>query len=379
VVTIAVVGASTLYGLSWLILLVFPLLAVVQVTASRVGLVTGRDLQTVAVRTQRRSVQWALLLSILVVNVLTVAADLEGGAAAVGLLTHEAWRWFVVPLALVVGSLLVLGAFRQVQRFLLGALACLLAYAVAAFFAHVHWAAVRAATLRPSLHLNTTWVGGALAILGTTLTAYVYVWLTIEESEEASPLSLEQAKATGAWGGILFSVVLFWFILVTTGATLGVHHQKVLTAEDAARALRPLAGSFATDLFAVGLLASAVVALPVIASTSAYVLSAQLGWRAGLSKRVREARQFYAVVAAGMALGVAVAYSGLSPVRLLYVASVAGGLAAPVGLVVLVVAASSVAVMGARRVTGWLLLAGWVVTAILSVLSVLYLVQLVAG
>jgi Mn2+/Fe2+ NRAMP family transporter len=378
VVTIAVVGASTVYGLSWLILLLFPLLAVVQVTASRVGLVTGRDLQSVTVNAYRRPVQLALLASILVVNVLTVAADLEGGAAAIGLLTGRGWQWFVVPVAAIVTALVVFGAFRQVQRFLLAALACLFAYVVSAFFVDVDWSRVVVATVHPSFHLNSTWIGGGLAILGTTLTGYVYVWLTIEESEDASPETSPRARATGAWGGILVSVILFWFILVATGATLGVQHRKLLTAQDAAQALRPLAGSLATDLFGVGLLASAMVALPVIAATSAYVVGAQLRWRVGLSLSVHEARHFYTVLVAGIFAGVLIAVSGLSPVHLLYVASVAGGLATPVGLVVLVSLAGRASVMGGRRITGWLRVAGWVVSGVLTALSCLYVVRAIS-
>ena len=379
VAAIAVVGASTVYGLSWLVLLVFPLLAVVQVIASQVGLVSGRDLQTNAVRAFAPSARVALLISVVVVNVVTVTADLEGGAAAIGVLTGAPWRWFVLPLALLVVALLVFGAYRSVQKFLLGALAFLFAYVVSAVLAHVDWGEVARATLHPSLRMNSDWTGGAIAILGTTLTGYVYIWLTIEEAEERSPLSLRRAKATGAWVGILFSVVLFWFILVASGATLGVHHQHIKTVEDAAAALRPLAGSLASDIFAVGLLASAVVALPVIASTSAYVLAAQNGWTRGLTLPVRQAGRFYGALVGGVALGTGLAFIGVSPIRLLYIASVAGGLATPVGLVALLALAGNAQIMNGHCIGRRLRLAGWCVVAVLTAVSGVYLVQLVLG
>lgn len=378
VVAIAVVGSTTLYGLSWVVLLVFPLLAVVQVVASRLGTVTGSDLQSVVCRAYGRPAQILLLISLLVVNVFTVTADLEGGAAAVGLLTGASWRWFVLPLAAAVVAVLVFGVYATVQRFLLVALAFLATYVLAAFLARPDWRQLLMSSVRPTLHFDAASTGGALAILGTTLTAYVYVWLTVEESESASTPS-RLRNATGAVVGILVAVVLFWFILAATAATLGVHHRHVVTVADAAQALRPLAGPAAGGLFAVGLLASALVALPVIAATSAYVVGAQAGWRRGLSRPVRDAPAFYGIVVGGIAVGAAAAMVGLSPVHVLYLASIAGGLATPVGLVLLMAAATSGEVMGGHRVNGALRWSGWVVTGLLGALSCLYLVQQTFG
>lgn len=379
VATMAVVGASTVFGLSWLALLMFPALAGIQVIASRVGTASGTDLQGCVNRRFGRRSQAVLAVSVLAVSVITLAADLEGVAAAVGLLVGADWHWFVVPLAAALLAMLGVGAYAQVQRFLRYAALCLLAYVVAAFLAHVRWAQVARATLEPSLHLTSSYVSGALALVGTTLTSYVYVWQTIEEAEDAPDDSQATGRHAGATLGILVSVILFWFILVTTGATLGVHHLPVTTARQAAQALRPVAGAAASKLFGVGLLASGAIALPVITSTCAYVVAEAMGWPRGLSQPLPRARPFYAVVLAVVVAGVGVAFSGIAPIHLLYVASIVGGLGTPLGMVYLLVVASDHRIMAGRPIGSGLKAWGWCVTAMVGAMTVVFLVRQVAG
>lgn len=371
----AVIGASTVFGLSWLALLMFPVLAGIQVIASRVGTASGTDLQSCVKRRFGRRSQIALLVSVLAVSVVTLAADVEGGAAAVGLLVGADWHWFVFPLA---GALLVLviaGAYGQVQRVLRYAVLCLLAYVAAAFLAHVRWAAVARSTFEPTFHLTSSYVSGVLALAGTTLTSYVYVWQTIEEAEDAPDAGQASGRQAGATIGILVSVTLSWFILVATGATLGVHHLPVVTAQEAAQALRPVAGAAASKLFGFGLLASAVVALPVITSTCGYVAAAAVGWPRGLSQPLARALPFYAVMAAVVGVAVALAFSGIAPIRLLYVASIAGGLGTPLGMVYLLVVAGDHRIMGGRPVGPWLKAWGWLVTVLVGAMTVVFLVR----
>ena len=239
---IAVIGATTVYGLGWLTLLLFPLLGVIQVIATRVGLVSRRDLQANAVARLPRPARLALWASIVSVSVITIAADLDGGAAALGLLVGADYRWFVVPLAAVLLPAMLLGSYRQVSRALRWVLLVLVGYGVAAVLAKPDWVSVAAGSLIPRFHLNSDWTGGALALLGTTLTSYVYVWQTIEEAEERPPRRQLRDRQWGAAIGVGFTVVICWFILVATGATVGIHHLHVNTAQDAAAALKPLAG-----------------------------------------------------------------------------------------------------------------------------------------
>jgi Mn2+/Fe2+ NRAMP family transporter len=270
VASLAVIGAGTGYGLGWLVVLLFSMIAVIQVISTHVGAVSGRDLQAAVVDASRPWLRWLLLVSILAVNVVTIGADLEGGAAAVGLLTNLDWRWFVLPLSLVLLIVLMLGRYHHVERAMKFLLLCLLAYAAAAVFAHPNWGAIVHGTLIPHVRLSGPYIADIVSLLGTTLTSYVYVWQTIAQVERRhSPASLGNRKLDACVGSF-FAVSVFWFILIASGATLGVAHVHADTAGQVASTLRPIAGPFAGQIFAVGLLASAVVALPVLMGTTAY-------------------------------------------------------------------------------------------------------------
>jgi Mn2+/Fe2+ NRAMP family transporter len=375
VATLAIIGAGTVYGLGWLTLLLFPMIAIVQVISTHVGVAGRRDLQTAVAHRFGQIPRWLLLISIMAVNIVTIGADLEGGAAAVGLLTNLDWRWFVLPLSLILLAVLMLGHYHQVERALKYLLLCLLAYAAAAVFAHPDWGAVASGSFIPHFEWNSEYGADALSLLGTTLTSYVYVWQTIAQAEHRPSWDRLRASKIDAIVGSFFAVAVFWFILVATGATLGVHHLHADTAAEAAQALRPVAGPFSGALFAVGLLASAVVALPVLMATTAYVTGAQMQWRRGLSLKVREAPLFYGALATAAAVGTAVAFSGISPIRLLFIAGIIAGVATPVGLVLLLAVAGNHALMNERPVRRAVLIAGWIVTILITVLSLGYIVQ----
>jgi Mn2+/Fe2+ NRAMP family transporter len=375
VATLAIVGATTIYGLAWVLVLVFPALAVIQIISARVGMCTRRDLQTSVDFRFGRWPRLLLLTSVFAVTVVTIAADLEGGAAALGLLFHANWRWFVIPLAMVLVTLLTIGNYDEVQQVMRYVLFVFLAYVISAFLAHPDWAQVLHHTVVPRFHFNATYTEGALAIIGTTLTSYVYVWQTIEEAEETAPLEWLRAREAGAGIGILLAVMIFWFILVASGGTLGVHHLPVQTADQAAAALKPVAGAAASYIFGIGLLASAVVALPVLMATCGYIVGAHFDWERGLSKDVRHAPRFYATVVLSMGLGVVISYSGVSPIRILFISGIIGGVATPVGLVFLLLVAADESLMDRWRISGPLLLAGWAVTLLIGVASVTYVVQ----
>lgn len=371
--TLAVVGATTAYALSWLAVLLLPMLVVIQVIAAQVGVMTGAGLQEVVARRWRRPLVAVFLASVVVVSVFTIAADLEAGAAALGLIFHIGWSWLVAPLGVVLLGLLVVGSYDEVVAVLRWVLLAFVAYVVSAFLAHPRWGTVLRASVVPTFNLSHDYVDGALALLGTTLTSYVFVWQSIEESEEGRHSQQLGAARMGAAVGIGLAVVIFWFILVGTGATLGQHHVHIQTADQAAQALQPLAGSSSRYVFGVGLLASAVVALPVLMATTAHVVGDSFDWRTGLSERITKAGRFYAVLGASIALGAAISLVGISPIQILFVASIAGGLGTPVSLVFLLRVAGDEQVMAGRPVSRWLRVSGWVVAALLSGLSFTYL------
>src|SRR6516165_9894381 len=380
--TAAAVGAATGYQLAWVALLVAPLLGVVQAIAAHVGSVARNDLQTLTLKRYGQRVAALLLVSVVIVNVVTIAADLQAGAAGIGLLAGVDSRWLVLPLGLGLIGLLLVGKYDEVVGVLRYLLLGFLAFAVAAYLAHPDWSLLARSSLIPTLSLRRDVVAGGLAMLGTTLTSYVYVWETIERGVEEPPDAanggLTRARS-GAFIGAVFTALILWFMYVASAATLGQQHQTVASAQDAAQALRPLAGSLAASVFAVGLVASAVVALPVLMATTAYVVGAQFDWRRGLSEPVARARGFYGALAASLALGLAVSLAKISVIGVLVAASVIGGLGTPFSLILLVLLARDRTVMGADPISTRLAIAGWFVTILTGGFGLLFLIAAALG
>jgi Mn2+/Fe2+ NRAMP family transporter len=370
------VGARTAYQLSWVALLVAPLLGIVQVIAAQVGTVAQGDLQSLTIKRYGRRVALLLLLTTVVVNVITTAADLQAGAAGLSLLVGVDSRWLVLPLSLAVCSLLLVGRYRHVMAALRYLLLGFLVFGVAAVLARPDWTRLLRGSFVPSLSLDRRVLSSALALIGTTLTSYVYVWETIERGVEEPPgesVGRLRRIRGGAVLGAVFTAVTLWFMVVASAATLG-HRRSVTSARDAAQALEPLLGHASVDLFGIGLLVSALVALPVLLATTAHVLGAQFGWRSGLSEGIRAAPGFYAILVVSVALAVSLSLAQISVVAMLVVASVLGGLGTPLGLVVLVKLARDPVVMKASPISRRLAVAGWTICVLVAGLGLAFVV-----
>lgn len=375
VATLAVIGSTTIYALGWLVLLVIPMLATIQAISGRVGAVSGEGLETIVRSRYGRGIAIVVLVAVFVVNQITLAADVEGGGAALQLLSGLDYRWFVIPLAVLTAVVLIYGNYHAVQRFLVYIPLLFFAYAIAAFIARPDWRSVLYDSFVPHFSLTNEFASGAIALLGTTLTAYAYVWETIEMSEERPRLTqLGLVQADAALGTVIAGIV-FWFIVIATGATLGVQHHPVQTAQDAAQALAPIAGRWASLVFGAGLLASSLIALPVLAGTSAYVTAEMFNRRTGIDAKFQQAPFFYGVVIVTLAIGGAVALAGVQPIRLLFTASIAGGLATPITLLFVLLAAGDTELMGSFLPPLWLRAAGWITFAIVTAATIFYLQQ----
>ncbi|MDP9110073.1 MAG: divalent metal cation transporter [Candidatus Eremiobacteraeota bacterium] len=375
VASLAVIGSTTTYALGWLVILVIPMLAVVQAISSSVGAVTRKGLERVLRERYGPAVALLALTTVLAVNVLTLAADLEGGGAAVQILTGLDYRWFVAPIAGLAAAALIFGNFAKVQRVLVYIPLVFLAYVAAAFLAHPNWHDVILASLVPHLQYNKDFAAGAIALLGTTLTAYAYVWQTIEIAEEKPPLSRLGLVQIDAVLGVVIAGATFWFIVVATGATLGVHHKTVETAQQAASALAPVAGHWASLIFGIGLLGSTLIAVPVLGATCAYVTSEMFGWRGSIDSTFWRAKRFYVTLLISLAAGCAIALAGVSPIKLLFISSIAGGIATPVTLGLLMAVANDRRTMTTHRPKLISLVAGWMVFSVVTLATGFYFYQ----
>ncbi len=380
VATLAVVGSTTVFALGWLVLLIIPMLAVVQAISGRIGAVCGEGLETILRTHYGRAVALTALIAVFIVDQLTLAADLEGGGAALQLLSGFDYRWFLLPLAIVTALMLTVLSYNRVKRLLVYIPLLFLTYAAAAFMARPDWHSVLLSSFVPHFRFDKVFAASAIALLGTTLTAYAYVWETIEMSEERPRLSQIGLVQADAALGTVVAGLSFWFIVIATGATLGIHHHTVQTAQDAAQALAPVAGKWASVLFGIGLLGSALIALPVLAGTSSYIVAELFNRKASRSDvDFQSTKLFYATAIGTLTVAVAIAFAGVPPIKLLFIGSIAGGLATPITLFFVMLVARNHKVMHQMRLAPWLAACGWVVFGIVSAAALFFLVQTFTG
>lgn len=363
--------------MTWLVVLLLPMLAMVQTIAASVAAVSGLSLQEAIAESYGPIPSAIAAASIVAVCVFTLGADVRAGADALTLLTGLPARWFVVPLVAAAGWLLATKSYLRVERILASFTLVFLCYVASAIYARPDWGAI-ARSLLPAVVPTREFLTGALALLGTTLTGYVYFWESIEVAERRPHRSEVRAISSDAALGMLVAGSSFFFILVATAATSGRMHVELRTAADAAIALQPLAGRWDEALFGIGLLASAAIAIPIIAATNGYVVAQTLRRAGSLTLEVREAPLFYSVVVASLVLAATLALSPLGTMWLLYWSSVAAGIATPVTLALTMLVARNRKTMSGAPIGVPLAMGGWFVTAVVTLASAWFILERVA-
>jgi Mn2+/Fe2+ NRAMP family transporter len=342
----SIIGATTGYAQNWLLLLATPVLYGVIEMSARLANVTKTDLGTLLRTTFGRAIATPAVLLMVIPSVITMGADLLAMAAAFQLLTGIRYIYSVVPMAALMAIITIFLDYRIVSRYMMWLVAFLGLYIVAALIARPDWLDVVKSTLIPQLSFTPDYVFGAVALLGTTITPYLFFWQTSGEVEEKRGVQhLKSAKVDIA-AGVIWSNITAFFVIVATGATLYVNHAHIRTASDAARALEPVAGHYATAVFAIGIIGAGLLAIPVLAAASAYGIAGVAGWRHGLGRNPKNAPQFYIVIGLAFLVAVELAVSAVDPVRALFYSQVLNGLIAPVLIVLVLLLASSRKVMG---------------------------------
>jgi NRAMP (natural resistance-associated macrophage protein)-like metal ion transporter len=380
--TYSVAGATTGYRLLWMAVVTYPMLVAVQAMAAQVGAVRHAGLGRVIEEKFGRRVLVVAVVTLVVSNVVTIAADLGGIAAGVNLLVPVPVK-LVIPL---VGALLIgveVGwSYPRFAGVLKWSSVVLLLYVVSAFLASPDWSEALRGTVIPRLGLDRDSVSAAIAVLGTTISPYMFFWITSEEVEEDKKMDIPRDardRRRDVASGMAYANGIFYFIVLASAATLGAHHQTVETAADAARALAPVAGHRAADLFAIGIVGGGLIAVPVLAGSCAYPVAELFGWAEGLGARAREASGFYATIAGAVAIGVVINLVGIDPVKALVYAAILQGLLAPALIVLLTKVAHDPDVMGPDASgpvdTGL----GYMAAAVMSIAGVVYIAMLVRG
>jgi NRAMP (natural resistance-associated macrophage protein)-like metal ion transporter len=382
--TYSVTGAAFGYAPLWTALFSFPLMAAVQIMCARLGMVTGRGLAGVIRREYPRWVLWFACSLLIVANVVNIGADLGGMAEASEMVTGiNSLVWTPVYATLII-SLLFWTSYRLIAQVFKWLTLVLFAYIIAAFLAHPDWRAVLHSTLVPHVEWSSAYIATFVGILGTTISPYLFFWQasqeveeerkigrqTVEEREGATDKELRKSR-TDVMTGMLFSNLVMYFIILTTAATLHAHGQTdIETAQQAARALEPLAGRGAYWLFTLGLIGTGMLGGPVLAGAAAYAVAEARSWRGTLEDRPRLARKFYAIVASAMILGLVLNYAGINAVKMLFWSAVLNGVLAPPLIVLVVLLTSSRKVMGDRANPPLLKWLGWATAGVMTVAAV---------
>ena len=370
--TYSVVGASFGYLPLWTALFSFPLMTAVQLMCARLGMVTGLGLAGVIRRRYSRWVLWGACTLLIVANVINIAADLGGMAEATKMVTGAPVALTVPLYGVAIVSLLMWWSYRAIARVFKWLTLVLLAYVLTAFVADVDWRRALYATLVPHVEWSRAFFSVLVAILGTTISPYLFFWQAAQEVEEERAMgrSLRQRRGatpeelatcrTDVVTGMFASNAIMYFIILTTAATLHEHGRtSIATAEQAAEALRPVAGAGAYWLFTLGLIGTGMLAVPVLAGSCAYAIAEASAWRGSLNRRPRQAKQFYIVLAIAMALGIALNYAGLDAIKLLFTTAVINGVLAPPLILIVLLLTRDKTVMGQAvnsRLLGFL---GW--------------------
>src|SRR5581483_4674112 len=354
--------ASLGYGLLWAALITTPLMIAVQETCARVGMVSGAGLVAALRRVMPRALLLLLVGLLVGANTLNVAADVAGMSSSAALVTPlpaEAWAvGFGVLLVLIE----VFASYRVFASIVKWLCLTLLAYVATAFVVRVDWLAALRHTLIPEIRLEKSWTATFVAFLGTTITPYLFVWqAALEDEEERSQGRRTVRQRRGATRaevrgeradvatGMVYSNAVAWFIVLASAATLHAAHPSINTVADAARALRPLAGDAAELLFAIGVVGAGLLAVPVLAGSSAYALADAFAFEGNLDARPSSAPLFYGVIALGIALGVVADVMRLDPVWALFWSAVVNGFVAVPLLVGVLVAGNRGDLMGRWR------------------------------
>lgn len=390
IATYSQAGAQFGFGLLWTMLLTYPLMSAVQLISAHIGRVTGKGLASNMRAVLPHWLVTALVALLFLANTVNIGADLAAMGAAGEMVSGVDSHILTVVLALVSLTLQLFVPYRRYATLLKWLTLALLAYVAVLLFVKLDWGQVVQGLVVPRI-AGAGAIVTIVALFGTTISPYLFFWQSAQEVEDldgdprAEPLKDAPWQArrefrrmnVDTWAGMAFSNLVALAIMIATAATLhATGHDQINTAADAARALQPVAGQFAFLLFAIGIVGTGFLAVPVLAGSAAFAVAESRGWDSGLEYKPHEAVGFYAVIGAATVLGIAIDWSPLDPIKALFWSAVVNGvIAVPIMAAMMLVAARHVT-MGKFTASRWLLRGGWAATLVMGVASVAMLVTM---
>lgn len=374
--TYASAGASIGPSFLWTAPAVFPMMCAVVYLSAKLGQVSGKGLFHVIKDHYPRWILYPALVGVLIGNVIEAGADIGGISAAVGLLVPVPAPWIIVPVGLSIFGLQVWGSYELIKKVFRWLALTLLAYAGAAILSKPDLWSVIKGTLVPTIRFDSQFLSLLVAVIGTTLSAYLYTWQSNVEVEEEIAMgrrrlwqrkgaTSEELKETkrDVVSGMFFSNVVLYFIILSTASTLFKSGKSdINTAADAAEALKPLAGSAAGVLFALGVIGVGFLAVPVMTTGAAYDLCQVLGWKNSLHAKPAQAKKFYATIGGFTALAMGMNFLGFNPMKALVFSGIVQGFSAPALLLLIMLMTNNRKIMGERVNGKGINVLGWVTT-----------------
>ena len=356
IATYSQAGAQYGFATLWTALITFPLMASIQGMCARIGLVTKHGLAGTLKKYYSKPVLYLMLLFSFPAIVMNIGADIAG-MGAVGKLLFPSIQasWFCVLFTILLLVMIVFLPYQKIAAVLKYLCIVLLVYLIIPFLHKQDWLAVLKSTFIPTIKFDKNFVSILVAILGTTISPYLFFWQATMEVEDQkitkSKLVVDKRVIDDMKKdvnfGMLFSNLVMFFMILTTGSVLfngGIH--KIDTVEQAAQALKPLAGNFAYLLFAVGIIGTGLLAIPVLSGSLSYIVSESFGWKTGLDKKFYNAKIFYIIIAISLILGLSLDYIGLSPIKALIYSAILYGLTAPILIVIILHISNNKKIMG---------------------------------
>ena len=390
IATYSQAGAQFGYGLLWTMVLTYPLMSAIQLVSAHIGRVTGAGLASNLTKTFPKKVVGLLVGILLLANTINIGADLSAMAASATLVVGGNEHVFVMVFAALCVLLQLFLSYRQYARVLKWLTLSLFAYVGVLLVVHTDWPAALLGLLVPT-NLGREAILTVVALLGTTISPYLFFWQSSEEAEEVAnhkaekPLNQAPRQAPRQFRrirfdtltGMAFSNIIAIAIIMATAATL---HQQGITqiesAAQAAEALRPVAGSFAFGLFALGIIGTGFLAVPVLAGSAAFAVAEIFGWKEGLENPPQQAAGFYSVIVAATLVGVLIDWSSINPIRALFWSAVLNGVAAVPLMIAMMIVVSSRKVMGKFTADRLTMIFGWGATAVMAAATVLFFLSL---
>lgn len=348
----AVNGATTGYSQLWLMLLSTPLYQAIQYACAKIGRMSGQGFADILREHYGRWLAALATVALILTNVALIAADLVAIGSGLELIIRVSWVWFMAPVAVIIWYITVYRNFESIKKIFMALSLVFIAYIITAIFSKANWGAVLVNTFVPHISFSFASISSAVALLGATFSPYSMFWQVQGEKEQKRQGSTKQQLRSAGLdiaSGVVSGNLVAYFIIVCTSATIFIHHGQINTAADAAKALQPLLGPLASYLFAVGLIGSGVIAIPILLASTSYAVAGTFGWPGALSKKPWQNEGFYLILTAALVVSLALALLRFNPIQLIFWANVLAGILAPVMVALILLAGNNRKIMRNRR------------------------------